>query len=147
LSEGRLVALGAPDELRAQIGGDTITIETGEAARLAEEIRQRFGLTGHAIDGAVRLEAADGATWIARLMEALRFVRQRNRIVASIGTPLVFWLLFGAGLAGSFRVGEGDSQQNFLTYFFPGSLLLIVLFSSIFSAISIIEDRRDGFLQ
>ena len=39
------------------------------------------------------------------------------------------------------------SQQDFLTYFFPGSLLLIVLFTAIFSSISIIEDRREGFLQ
>jgi ABC-2 type transport system permease protein len=79
--------------------------------------------------------------------EVIRFARQRSRIVASIGTPLVFWVLFGAGLAGSFRVGTGASQQNFLTYFFPGSLFLIVLFSAIFSSISIIEDRREGFLQ
>ena len=34
-----------------------------------------------------------------------------------------------------------------MTYFFPGSLLLIVLFTAIFSSISIIEDRREGFLQ
>jgi ABC-2 type transport system permease protein len=79
--------------------------------------------------------------------EIVRFFRQRSRIVGSIGTPLVFWLLFGAGLSGSFRVGAGASEQNFLTYFFPGSLLLIVLFTAIFSSISIIEDRREGFLQ
>jgi len=78
----------------------------------------------------------------------VRFFRQRNRIVGSIGTPLVFWLLFGAGLSRSFKIGEGAaSQQSFLEYFFPGSLLLIVLFTAIFSSISIIEDRREGFLQ
>ena len=79
--------------------------------------------------------------------EIVRFFRQRSRIVGSIGTPLVFWLLFGAGLSRSFRVGDGAGQQDFLTYFFPGSLLLIVLFTAIFSSISIIEDRREGFLQ
>jgi ABC-2 type transport system permease protein len=79
--------------------------------------------------------------------EVLRFFRQRNRIVGSIGTPVVFWLLFGAGLSGSFRVGGPERGQGFLTYFFPGSLLLMVLFTAIFSAISIIEDRREGFLQ
>ena len=79
--------------------------------------------------------------------EIVRFFRQRNRIVGSIGTPLVFWLLFGAGLSGSFRIEAGANQQTFLTYFFPGSLLLIVLFTAIFSSISIIEDRREGFLQ
>src|SRR5204863_8309530 len=64
-----------------------------------------------------------------------------------IGTPLVFWLLFGTGLSSSFRLDAGAGQQSFLTYFFPGSLLLIVLFTAIFSSISIIEDRREGFLQ
>src|SRR3954447_25603433 len=89
------------------------------------------------------LHAAAALAW----REIIRFFRQRNRIVGSIGTPLVFWLLFGAGLSSSFRIDAGARQQSFLTYFFPGSLLLIVLFTAIFSSISIIEDRREGFLQ
>src|SRR4051794_8010510 len=102
--------------------------------------------------GALSITAAQALAW----REIIRFFRQRNRIVGSIGTPLVFWLLFGAGLSGSFRIGAGatptrsvneGSSESFLTYFFPGSLLLIVLFTAIFSSISIIEDRREGFLQ
>src|SRR2546423_10954167 len=91
----------------------------------------------------VALNAAFALAW----REIIRFFRQRNRIVGSIGTPLVFWLLFGAGLSSSFRIEAGAKQQTFLPYFFPGSLLLIVLFTAIFSSISIIEDRREGFLQ
>src|SRR5438046_10466433 len=88
------------------------------------------------------LAAAQALAW----REIVRFFRQRNRIVGSVGTPLVFWLLFGAGLSGSFRIGAGatltrgvseGSSESFLTYFFPGSLLLIVLFTAIFSSISI----------
>jgi ABC-2 type transport system permease protein len=89
------------------------------------------------------MNAAFALAW----REIIRFFRQRNRIVGSIGTPLVFWLLFGAGLSSSFRLEAGERRQSFLTYFFPGSLLLIVLFTAIFSSISIIEDRREGFLQ
>src|SRR4029079_18308829 len=89
------------------------------------------------------VSAAAALSW----REIIRFFRQRNRIIGSIGTPLVFWLLFGAGLSSSFRLGSHATSQSFLTYFFPGSLLLIVLFTAIFSAISIIEDRREGFLQ
>ena len=90
------------------------------------------------------LGAAAALCW----REIVRFIRQRNRIVASIGTPLVFWLLFGAGLSRSFKIGNAAaSQQSFLEYFFPGSLFLLVLFTAIFSSISIIEDRREGFLQ
>ena len=92
------------------------------------------------------------AAWALAWREIVRFFRQRSRIVGSIGTPLVFWLLFGAGLSQSFRMGgpandASASGPSFLQYFFPGSLLLLVLFTAIFSSISIIEDRREGFLQ
>jgi ABC-2 type transport system permease protein len=76
--------------------------------------------------------------------ELVRFYRQPNRIVGAIGSPLLFWLLLGSGLRGSFRTAEG---QGYMEYFFPGVVLLTVLFTSIFSTISIIEDRREGFLQ
>jgi ABC-2 type transport system permease protein len=87
------------------------------------------------------------AAWSLCWREIVRFFRQRNRVIGSIGTPLVFWLLFGAGLSQSFRMGTGAEGPSFLQYFFPGSLLLLVLFTAIFSSISIIEDRREGFLQ
>ena len=80
--------------------------------------------------------------------EILRFFRQPNRIVGSIGTPVLFWLLFGTGLKNSFSLSAaGQSGTSFLEYYFAGSLVLILLFTSIFTSISIIEDRREGFLQ
>lgn len=79
--------------------------------------------------------------------ELVRFFRQRNRVIGAIGQPVLFWLLFGAGFSRSFRAGGGQSNQNFLEYFFPGNLALILLFTSIFATVSIIEDRREGFLQ
>jgi ABC-2 type transport system permease protein len=89
------------------------------------------------------LRAATALAW----REIIRFVRQRNRIVGTLGTPFVFWLLFGTGLSSTFRMGPAGEGQNFLQYYFPGSLILILLFAAIFSSISIIEDRREGFLQ
>lgn len=74
--------------------------------------------------------------------EVWRFLRQPNRIVGAIGTPLVFWILIGSGLSGSLNMGV-----NYLQYFFPGTIVLVLFFTSIFSTISIIEDRREGFLQ
>jgi ABC-2 type transport system permease protein len=74
-----------------------------------------------------------------------RFLRQRNRIFGALATPLVFWLLIGSGLGESFRGAEVEG--GFLRYFFPGTVVLILLFTAIFSTVSIIEDRRDGFLQ
>ena len=80
--------------------------------------------------------------------EIIRFFRQRNRVIGAVGTPLVFWLLFGAGLDQSFRLSlAGGDEQGFREYFFPGTVVLILMFTAIFTSISIIEDRREGFLQ
>lgn len=76
--------------------------------------------------------------------ELVRFLRQRNRVFGALGQPIIFWLLFGAGL-GSARVGS-DNKLDY-AHFFPGTLVMILLFTAIFATISIIEDRKEGFLQ
>jgi ABC-2 type transport system permease protein len=83
--------------------------------------------------------------------DVIRFLRQRNRIIGALATPLVFWLLVGTGFGPSFRnpaaVAAAGAAGSYLAYFFPGILVLIMLFTAIFSTISVIEDRREGFLQ
>lgn len=79
--------------------------------------------------------------------EIVRFLRQRHRVMGAVGQPLVFWVLFGAGLRNSFRLTAGEGGPSFLEYYFPGTLMLVLLFTAIFSTISVIEDRREGFLQ
>jgi ABC-2 type transport system permease protein len=86
---------------------------------------------------------AAGTLWTR---EIVRFYRQPSRIVGALGSPLLFWVLLGSGLGRSFRA-EGAPQGGYLEYFYPGTLALIVLFTAIFSTISIIEDRQEGFLQ
>jgi len=78
--------------------------------------------------------------------ELVRFLRQRHRIVGALATPIVFWLLVGAGMNRSFKA-DVPGGENYLNYFFPGTVLMILLFTAIFSTISVIEDRREGFLQ
>ena len=75
--------------------------------------------------------------------EWLRFGRQPSRLVATVATPLLFWLFLGLGLGSALPTGE----SSYLAYFFPGGLCLLILFASIFSSISLIEDRNQGFLQ
>jgi ABC-2 type transport system permease protein len=84
--------------------------------------------------------------------ELVRFLRQRHRIIGALATPIVFWLLIGGGMQHSFAepgqvAGSGGAGGGFMAYFFPGTILMILLFTAIFSTISIIEDRREGFLQ
>ncbi len=93
---------------------------------------------------ALGLAEGIGAAWMLAKREWIRFFRQRNRVVAAIAQPLLFWLLFGTGLRGSF---SGAGELNFLQFFLPGTVALIVLFTAIFSTISLIEDRREGFMQ
>ncbi len=78
--------------------------------------------------------------------EIVRFLRQRSRVVGALGTPLIFWFLLGSGFGSSFRPASGALETGYLEYFFPGTVLMIVLFTSIFSNISVIEERREGFL-
>ncbi len=79
--------------------------------------------------------------------ELVRFFRQPSRIAGAAGSPLIFWLLIGSGLSGSFRLPGGPAELDYREYFFPGIVALVVLFAAIFATISTIEDRAQGFLQ
>jgi ABC-2 type transport system permease protein len=78
--------------------------------------------------------------------EIVRFYRQKSRVVGVLASPLVFWLVIGSGFGTSFRAGGGQGQQHYMDYFYPGALIMIVLFTAIFAMMSLIEDRKEGFL-
>ena len=69
--------------------------------------------------------------------ELVRFYRQPSRVVGAIGTALIFWVVLGTGIGGA----------QYRAYFFPGTIVMSVMFTCIFSTASIIEDRQAGFLQ
>ncbi len=88
--------------------------------------------------------------------ELVRFFRQRNRVIGAIASPLVIWALLGSGLNDAFTLApinpttsqtSPDQTVGYLQYFFPGIVMLSLLFTAIFSTISVIEDRKEGFLQ
>jgi ABC-2 type transport system permease protein len=78
--------------------------------------------------------------------EVVRFYRQPARVAGVILSPLLFWIVIGSGFGTSFRSGGGAGQQHYLDYFYPGALVMIVLFTAIFTMMSVIEDRNEGFL-
>jgi ABC-2 type transport system permease protein len=78
--------------------------------------------------------------------EFTRFARQPQRVVGAVAQPLMFWLFLGAGMGTSFKP-PGMEQVSYLEYFYPGVMVMMMLFASIFSCITIIEDRDAGFLQ
>lgn len=107
-----------------------------------------------------------GGVWLPAMSLAwrqiVRFIRQPFRVIGGLATPILFWLLLGSGLGRSYQAVSGSIDATtgggatvagvgggggYLTYFFTGTLIMIVLFTAIFSTISVIEDRLAGFLQ
>jgi len=78
--------------------------------------------------------------------EFVRFMRQPQRVIGAVAQPLMFWLFLGAGMGTSFRPA-GLAQTSYLEYFYPGVMVMMLLFASVFACITIIEDRDAGFLQ
>ncbi len=95
------------------------------------------------------LEANLRGIYIIWYRDVLRYSRDRARIVASLGQPLLFLIVFGAGLSAS--LGAGLTQQlgnvSYVRFLYPGIISMAVLFTSIFSAMSIVWDREFGFLR
>ena len=91
---------------------------------------------------------AMGIVWYR---EILRYLRDWVRIITSLVQPLLFLFIFGSGLASSFNTAgagsHGVAGVSFQTFIFPGVLSMAVLFTAIFSAISIVWDREFGFLR
>ncbi len=86
--------------------------------------------------------ATVGVLWRRDL---LRFFRQPSRLVGALGQPILFWLIIGTGMAATFRMP--GSRLGYLEFFYPGVVLMVVLFAAIFTTVSVIEDRHAGFLQ
>lgn len=80
--------------------------------------------------------------------ELVRFYRQKARVVGVIASPLLFWLVLGSGFSKTFQNHNpgGAASPHYLSYFFPGAIIMIVLFTAIFSMMSLIQDRNEGFL-
>ncbi len=76
--------------------------------------------------------------------EVVRFYRNISRVVGILASPLLFWIVIGSGFGNSFRAN--GVSQHYMDFFFVGALTMIVLFTSIFAMMSLIEDRNEGFL-
>lgn len=85
--------------------------------------------------------------WALAKREIVHFSRARARMVGAFATPALFWLLVGSGFGSATFQLEANPAVGFSEYFFTGSLAMVMLFTSIFSAFSLIEDRNEGFLQ
>jgi ABC-2 type transport system ATP-binding protein len=70
LHQGRTVAAGSPSELKAEIGGDVVELETADPHSLAPRIQSRFGVPATVLDGAIQIQIGNGHRFIAEVVEA-----------------------------------------------------------------------------
>jgi ABC-2 type transport system permease protein len=84
------------------------------------------------------------AVYIVWLREVKKYFRAKERIVSSLAMPIFWFLIFGMGMGSAFNFGTNMSYSAFLA---PGIVAMSLLFTSIFSGISVIWDREFGFLK
>ena len=80
------------------------------------------------------------------LREFKTFMREKVRIIAMIGQPLLYLLILGKGINAGLRLNTA-ADVGYLRFMYPGIIGMSILFTSIFSALSIIWDREFGFLK
>ncbi|BDZ69571.1 ABC transporter permease [Methanobacterium petrolearium] len=79
------------------------------------------------------------------LRENKRFLRYRSRLLTSVITPLLWLLIFGTGLGSAIKFSS--IPEGYQAFLFPGIIGQTILFTSIFSGLSVIQDRQFGFLK
>lgn len=80
------------------------------------------------------------------LRETKRYVRYRSRILTSVVTPLLWLIIFGTGLGSAVRFGS-SFPGGYQAFIYPGIIGQTILFTAIFSGVSVIIDRQYGFLK
>ncbi len=118
--------MGALEEKAVDLGGEAVASPAG-----GRWSGLRWGMRG---------------VYIIWVREFKRFWRDRARRIGGFAQPIMYLALLGVGMQSAFKVfGGGDVP--YIKFMFPGILGLTVLFTSVFSAISIIWDREFGFLK
>lgn len=75
------------------------------------------------------------------LREVIRYWREKSRIISSLIMPVLWLLVFGSGIRGM-ELSDAQSYQSFI---FPGIVGMTLLFTSVWSGVSVIWDREFGF--
>jgi ABC-2 type transport system ATP-binding protein len=112
IDHGTIVALGSPDELKAQVGGDIVVLNTTDNARAIDEIAAALGVTALADGDNLRLEVDDGSAFVPRLIVALS-MPVRNVSVRRPSLDDVFLKLTGRAI----REEEGEGRAAMMRAF------------------------------
>ncbi|HAK89497.1 MAG TPA: ABC transporter [Nitrospiraceae bacterium] len=84
------------------------------------------------------------AIYVIVAREFIKFVRERGRLISTLARPLLWLFLVGGGMS---KMVSPDMGMPYMQFIFPGIIGMTILFSSIFSSISIIWDKEFGFMK
>lgn len=84
------------------------------------------------------------AIYVIVAREFKKFIREKTRLISTIARPVVWLFLVGAGMS---RLVSPVGGVSYMQFIFPGILGMTILFSSMFSSISIIWDKEFGFMK
>ena len=84
------------------------------------------------------------AIYVITLREFKRFFRQKGRLVVTAARPLIWLFIVGSGFT---RLIDTTDGVQYIQFILPGIVGMTILFSSIFSTISVVWDREFGFLR
>lgn len=87
------------------------------------------------------------AVYAVWLRDLIRFAAERVRFVGALGQPLIYLTVMGTGFGATFRAAAIPEGFSYKAFMYPGVLGMTVLFTSLFSAMSVIWDREFGFLK
>ncbi|HRN49694.1 MAG TPA: ABC transporter permease [Anaerolineales bacterium] len=81
------------------------------------------------------------------LRDLTRFLRNRSRIFTSLAQPLLYLAIFGSGLSSLLSGTTALGGVSFTAFVYPGVIGLTIMFTALFTAISVVYDREFGFLK
>ncbi|GAK08646.1 MULTISPECIES: ABC transporter permease [Geomicrobium] len=84
--------------------------------------------------------------------DVMKFFKDRARLFGSMTMPILLLIVFGVGMGGSMEslmqnVAGGDLDFNYVAFIFPGIVSMTLLMTSVFSSLSIIQDRDFGYMR
>jgi len=120
--------------------------ELSSANSASEMVRSERDESSKVHSALFTLNSSLRGVYIIWYRDVLRFVRDRPRIIAAMAQPALYLVIFGSGVSSAIR-GPTASGADYMQFLFPGVVGMTVLFTSVFTAMSIVWDREFGFLK